>query len=88
MEDASMKTIRQLEKLVAERRPKKQLIKIGEMEKRYGMERTALIRTAKECSSYYRINNISLIDILVFDPYFTKKYLINGESEEDANATE
>ena len=31
MEKESLKTIRQLEKLVAERRPKKQLIKIEEM---------------------------------------------------------
>ncbi len=88
MEEESLKTIRQLEKLVAERRPKKQLIKIEEMEKRYGMERTALVRTAKECGCYYQINNISLIDIIVFDPYFTRKYLINDQSEDEANATE
>lgn len=85
MENESLKTIMQLEKLVAERRAKKQLIKIGEMEKRYGMERTSLIRTAKECGCYYRINNISLIDVNVFDPYFMKKYRINDETEEDSN---
>ena len=80
MSRETLRSLQQIQNLIDAGGEDVRFMKLKDVIKKYCRDRRALMKAASECGALYKVNNIVLIEMRTFEPYYNQFYVDKEEA--------